>query len=71
MDGPRGQGDRTGTATISLRPSDYDRLREFHEIQSLLSEELSLLRRHPIVIGGHLLERFGRSNDDALVLVAK
>jgi hypothetical protein len=36
-----------------------------------VSEELQLLRRHPIVIAAHLLERFGRSNDDALVLVAR
>ena len=36
-----------------------------------ISEELQLLRRHPIVIAGHLLARFGRTNNDALVLVAK
>jgi len=36
-----------------------------------VSEELQLLRRHPIVIAAHLLERFGRSNDDAMVLVTR
>ena len=36
-----------------------------------ISEELALLRRHPIVIAAHLLEHFGRSNDDALVLVVR
>ena len=36
-----------------------------------ISEELQLLRRHPIVIAAHLLERFGRSNDDVLVLVTR
>ncbi len=36
-----------------------------------ISQELQLLRRHPIVIAAHLLERFGRSNDDAMVLVTR
>jgi predicted ATP-dependent Lon-type protease len=36
-----------------------------------LAAELQLLRRHPVVIAEHLLEHFGRSNDDALVLVAR
>ncbi len=36
-----------------------------------ISEVLPLLRRHPIVIAAHLLEHYGRSNDDALVLVAR
>lgn len=36
-----------------------------------ISEELQLLRRHPIAIAAHLLEQFGRSNDDAIVLVAR
>jgi anti-sigma regulatory factor (Ser/Thr protein kinase) len=36
-----------------------------------ISEELALLRRHPVVIAEHLLEHFGRDNDDALVLVAR
>ena len=36
-----------------------------------ISEQLQLLRRHPIVIAAHLLEQFGRSNDDALVLVTR
>lgn len=33
--------------------------------------ELSLLRQHPIVIAQRVIERFGRANDDALVLVAR
>ncbi len=36
-----------------------------------ISEELQLLCLHPIVIAAHLLERFGRSNDDAIVLVTR
>ena len=36
-----------------------------------ISEELQLQRLHPIVIAAHLLDRFGRSNDDALVLVTR
>ncbi len=36
-----------------------------------ISEELQLLRRHPIVIAEHLLAQYGRTNDDALVLVVK
>lgn len=36
-----------------------------------ISDELLLLGRHPIVIAAHLLEHFGRSNDDAMVLVAR
>lgn len=33
--------------------------------------ELALLRQHPIVIAQRIIERFGRANDDALVLVAR
>jgi anti-sigma regulatory factor (Ser/Thr protein kinase) len=36
-----------------------------------ISEELQLLRRHPIVIAAYLLERFGRVNDDVMVLVTR
>lgn len=36
-----------------------------------ISGELQLLRRHPIAIAAHLLERFGRTNDDAIVLVTR
>jgi hypothetical protein len=36
-----------------------------------ISEELRLLRRHPIVIAAYLLERFSRTNDDVMVLVAR
>ena len=34
-----------------------------------LEEERGLLREHPIVIAQRVVERFGRSNDDVLVLV--
>lgn len=33
--------------------------------------DLALLRQHPIVIAQRVIERFGRANDDALVLVAR
>jgi hypothetical protein len=36
-----------------------------------LSQELDLLREHPIIIAQRLLQRFARANDDALVLVAR
>lgn len=36
-----------------------------------LSGEPRLLREHPVVIAEHLLEHFGRDNDDAIVLVAR
>lgn len=42
-------------------------------ISSKLSveDDLVLLRMHPIVVAQRILERFGRTNDDALVLVAR
>ena len=36
-----------------------------------LEGELDLLREHPIVVAHAMLERFGRDDDDALVLVAR
>jgi anti-sigma regulatory factor (Ser/Thr protein kinase) len=36
-----------------------------------VNEDLALLREHPIVIAQRLVERFGREDDDVLVLVAK
>jgi len=36
-----------------------------------LDGELDLLREHPIVVAHAMLERFGRDDDDALVLVAR
>lgn len=39
--------------------------------QLSLDEEAELLREHPIVIAWEIVSRFGRSNDDALVLVAR
>jgi hypothetical protein len=35
-----------------------------------VSEDLELLRQHPVVIAHQLLVRHGRVTDDALVLVA-
>jgi hypothetical protein len=36
-----------------------------------LERDLDLLREHPIVIAHQFVERFGRDNDDVLVLVAR
>ena len=36
-----------------------------------IEEELALLRMHPVVVAQRIIERFGRANDDALVLVAR
>jgi anti-sigma regulatory factor (Ser/Thr protein kinase) len=36
-----------------------------------LDKDLDLLREHPIIIAHQLVERFGRDNDDVLVLVAR
>jgi anti-sigma regulatory factor (Ser/Thr protein kinase) len=36
-----------------------------------LAGERELLHEHPVVIAQHLMEQFGRSTDDALVLVAR
>ncbi|HEX7603296.1 MAG TPA: hypothetical protein VF316_16875, partial [Polyangiaceae bacterium] len=36
-----------------------------------LEGELDLLREHPIIVAHAMLERFGRDDDDALVLVAR
>lgn len=42
-------------------------------ISSRLSveQDLALLRTHPIVVAQRIMERFGRTNDDSLVLVAR
>ena len=39
--------------------------------RAAIDEDLDLLREHPIVIAHQLVERFGRDNDDVLVLVAR
>ncbi len=36
-----------------------------------LSDEPALLRRHPLVVAHHVMTRFGRGTDDALVLVVR
>lgn len=36
-----------------------------------IENELALIRLHPIVVAQRIMERFGRTNDDALVLVAR
>lgn len=36
-----------------------------------ISDDLALLREHPVVIAQQLVHRFGRDDDDVLVLVAK
>lgn len=36
-----------------------------------IEDDLALLRMHPIVVAQRIMERFGRTNDDALVLVAR
>jgi hypothetical protein len=36
-----------------------------------ISDELALLREHPIVIAQYLVEHFGREDDDVLAVVAK
>lgn len=71
-----GAGDQRGRKYLVERKPMHD-----HEVivmcsdglttRADISNELQLLRRHPIVIAAHLLEHFGRSNDDALVLVTR
>ncbi len=36
-----------------------------------ISDDLALVRSHPIVVAQRIMERFGRKTDDALVLVAR
>lgn len=36
-----------------------------------IEQDLALLREHPIVVAQRIMERFGRTNDDALVLVVR
>jgi anti-sigma regulatory factor (Ser/Thr protein kinase) len=36
-----------------------------------IEQDLALLREHPIIVAQRIMERFGRTNDDALVLVAR
>lgn len=36
-----------------------------------IADDLALLREHPVIVAHQLVERFGRDNDDVLVLVAK
>jgi hypothetical protein len=36
-----------------------------------ISDQLMLLREHPVVIAQYLVEHFGREDDDVLAVVAK
>jgi serine/threonine protein phosphatase PrpC len=61
---------RVAIEEIPLRPGDVivlftDGLSARLDLQG----ESDLLRQHPIVVAQRALERFGRSNDDALVMV--
>ncbi len=66
------QGRRFRTETFPLQTNDV--LVMFSDGLSTkvdISEELLLLWQHPIVIAEHILNRFGQSHDDAIVLVAR
>jgi hypothetical protein len=39
--------------------------------KATIENDALLLRAHPASIAQHILERFGRPNDDALVLVVR
>jgi negative regulator of sigma-B (phosphoserine phosphatase) len=60
------------TETVTLAPDDLVIL-STDGISSKLSieQDLALLREHPIVIAQRIMERFGKTTDDALVLVAR
>jgi anti-sigma regulatory factor (Ser/Thr protein kinase) len=70
-------GARTGlvrarSETCSIEPLDVlVMMSDGIKTQIALEEEPELLREHPIVIAHEIVTRFGRSNDDALVLVAR
>jgi anti-sigma regulatory factor (Ser/Thr protein kinase) len=70
-----GKGNRAvkpRTETTALAPDDLVVLTT-DGISSKLSieQDLMLLREHPIIVAQRIMERFGRTNDDALVLVAR
>jgi negative regulator of sigma-B (phosphoserine phosphatase) len=60
------------TETVTLAPDDLVIL-STDGISSKLSieQDLALLREHPIVVAQRIMERFGKTTDDALVLVAR
>lgn len=60
------------TETTTVAPDDLV-IMTSDGISSKLSveQDLALLREHPIVVAQRIMERFGRTNDDALVLVAR
>jgi anti-sigma regulatory factor (Ser/Thr protein kinase) len=60
------------TETMTLAPDDLVILTT-DGISSKLSieQDFALLREHPIIVAQRIIERFGRTNDDALVLVAR
>lgn len=68
--GARGDARRPATETIQLDPRDVvvvhsDGIRTGLD----LTGELDLLREHPIVVAQRVVERFGRPDDDAMVMV--
>lgn len=68
--GARGDARRPATETIELGPRDVlvvhsDGIRSGLD----LTGELDLLREHPIVVAQRVVERFGRPDDDAMVMV--
>lgn len=70
-----GRGNRAAKARIeraSVAPGELVILAT-DGISSKLTveQDLLLLRDHPIVVAQRIMERFGRTNDDALVLVAR
>jgi len=74
--GVLGTADQQGRkCVVGRKPAqDHDVIVMFSDgltTRTDISGELQLLRRHPIVIAAHLLEHFGRSNDDAMVLVTR
>jgi serine/threonine protein phosphatase PrpC len=70
-------GSRSGTARVKseivVLRSEEILIMTTDGISSRLAveEDLDLLREHPIVIAQQIVTRFGRDNDDVLVLVAK
>ncbi len=85
--GPRGSWRTSGSSFVVGAPGDprkpmtHERALDPRDVLILFTDglttrtdlqgELDLLREHPIIIAHQLVERFGRDNDDALVLVVR
>lgn len=68
--GARGEARRPAMESIQLGPRDVLVLHSDGIRTGLdLTGELDLLREHPIVVAQRIVERFGRPDDDALVMV--